>query len=144
MADGERRMLFDIRGKRKHVVRVVYAILAVLMGASLFLVVGPVNIGELFNGNSTSGASNAAAAKVYEERAETLQHKLKTDPKDPTLLLGLSQAQLRAGEALAERGANGEAFLGVDARAHYEKGLDTWNESLKVAGDEPAVNAASG
>ena len=47
MADGERRMLFDIRGRRKHVVKVVYAILALLMGASLFLVVGPVNIGSL-------------------------------------------------------------------------------------------------
>ena len=44
MADGERRMLFDIRGRRKHVVRVVYAILAILMGASLFLVVGPVRL----------------------------------------------------------------------------------------------------
>jgi len=42
MADGERRMLFDIRGRRKNVVKVVYAILAVMMGASLFLVVGPV------------------------------------------------------------------------------------------------------
>ena len=39
-------MVFDIRGRRRHVVKVVYAILAVLMGASLFLVVGPVNIGE--------------------------------------------------------------------------------------------------
>ena len=49
MADGERRMLFDLRGRRKNVVKVVYAILAVMMGASLFLVVGPVNIGELLN-----------------------------------------------------------------------------------------------
>ena len=55
MADGERRMLFDIRGRRKHVVRVVYAILALLMGASLFLVVGPVNLGSLLsNTNETN------------------------------------------------------------------------------------------
>ena len=33
-------------GRRKHVVKVVYAVLAVLMGASLFLVVGPLNIGR--------------------------------------------------------------------------------------------------
>ena len=39
-------MLFDTRGRRKHVVRVVYAILALLMGASLFLVVGPFSIGR--------------------------------------------------------------------------------------------------
>jgi hypothetical protein len=134
-------MLFDIRGRRKHVIRVVYAILAILMGASLFLVVGPVNIGELVNGNSGEVGD---AAKIYEERAEQLEHKLKKSPGDENLLLGLSQAQLRAGEALAEPGPNGEAFIGVESRARYEKGLEAWAEYLKRAGDEPAVNAASG
>ena len=47
--DGEHRMVFDIRGRRRHVVKVVYAILAVLMGLSLFLVTGAVNIGSIFN-----------------------------------------------------------------------------------------------
>ena len=42
MADGERAECSSTSGgRRKHVVNVVYAILAVLMGASLFLVVGP-------------------------------------------------------------------------------------------------------
>ena len=63
---GERRMLFDIRGKRKHVVRVVYAILALLMGASLFLVVGPVNLGSLL-GSSTG---TTETTKIFEERAQ--------------------------------------------------------------------------
>ena len=47
-------MLFDIRGRRKHVVRVVYAILALLMGASLFLVVGPFSIGNLVGNGGTT------------------------------------------------------------------------------------------
>ncbi|HEX7293467.1 MAG TPA: hypothetical protein VF259_02880, partial [Solirubrobacterales bacterium] len=62
--DGERRMLFDTRGRRRHVIRVVYAVLALLMGASLFLVVGPFNLGEL----GGSGASSSAN-EVLEERA---------------------------------------------------------------------------
>ena len=62
---GERRLVFDTRGKRKHVVRVVYAILALLMGGSLFLVVGPVNIGSLVGGGGTT-----EAAKVLQEQAE--------------------------------------------------------------------------
>ena len=66
---GERRMLFDIRGRRKHVVRVVYAILALLMGASLFLVVGPFNIGNLIN----SGSSANSTAKVLDEQAERIE-----------------------------------------------------------------------
>ena len=68
-------------GRRKHVVKVVYAILAVLMGASLFLVVGPVNIGELFSSNASSGGE---AAKPYEEQAERLEAKLKKEPEDRT------------------------------------------------------------
>ena len=68
MADGERRMVFDIRGRRKHVVRVVYAILALLMGASLFLVVGPFNIGNLVgNGSSTN------ASQILNEQAERIE-----------------------------------------------------------------------
>ena len=75
---GERRMLFDIRGKRKHVVRVVYAILALLMGASLFLVVGPVNIGALL-GNSTT---TSETTKIFDERAERLERELRKNPDD--------------------------------------------------------------
>ena len=46
MAQGnnEHRMVFDIRGRRRHVVKFVYAILAILMAGSLFLVTGAINI----------------------------------------------------------------------------------------------------
>ena len=54
-------MLFDIRGRRKHVVRVVYAILALLMGASLFLVVGPFSIGSLVGNGGATDASQGPA-----------------------------------------------------------------------------------
>ena len=61
MAQGsnEHRMVFDIRGRRRHVVKVVYAILAILMAASLFLVTGAINIGSIL-GTSSSGESAAS------------------------------------------------------------------------------------
>src|SRR3954453_20276031 len=142
MAQDEHRMLFDIRGKRKHVVRVVYAILAILMGASLFLVVGPVNIGELVNGGSTSTENGG---EIYEERAERLERKLKAKPQNPDLLIALSQARLRAGEASAERDPTTQTrIFDADSRAQYQKALEAWDAYLKQAGDEPAPNAASG
>ena len=68
--DGERRMLFDIRGRRKHVLRVVYAILALLMGGSLFLVVGPFNLAELIGGvQSGMGYLGAATLKEVKTQA---------------------------------------------------------------------------
>src|SRR5262245_14319317 len=95
---GERRMVFDTRGRRKHVIRVVYAILAILMGASLFLVVGPVNLGALIGNQSSS--SNAA--KVFEEQAERIEGRLAKDPTDEGQLLALVRARIGAGNALVE------------------------------------------
>src|SRR3954462_9853933 len=115
MAQGgdKHRMVFDIRGKRKHVVRVVYAILAILMGASLFLVVGPVNIAELLGDKNAAGD----AGKTFEEQAERIEKRLRANPDDPNMLVSLSQARLRAGEASAERDpTTGQVFIGPESR----------------------------
>ena len=79
----ERRMVFDIRGRRKYAVKVVYAILAVLMAASLFLVVGPLNIGEIFN----SGGGSSEVAKPALEQAERIERKLRRELKLPDGLI---------------------------------------------------------
>ena len=63
----QRRMVFDIRGRRKNVVKVVYAALAILMGASLILVAGPgINFGSLFGGNITL-TGGPAPVRAYVE-----------------------------------------------------------------------------
>ncbi len=58
MAQDEHRMVFDIRGRRRHVVKAVYAILAILMAASLFLVTG------VFNPNTLFGTSSGESAAI--------------------------------------------------------------------------------
>src|SRR5215469_16007310 len=100
MASGgkQQRMVFDIRGRRRNVVKVVYALLAVLMGLSLFLVVGGLNLSELFG---TNGSSNEAS-KRFEEQATRLERKLKKDPENPDLLVSLTRAQVNAGNSLYE------------------------------------------
>jgi hypothetical protein len=136
---GERRLLFDTRGKRKHVIRVVYAILALLMGASLFLVIGPVNIGELF-GNSTGGSS---AADVLDERVERIEQRVAKDPQNAQLLLTLTRAQLSAGNAKVEVVSETEApTLTPESRDDFETAAETWNRYVKQAGDEPSASAA--
>ena len=116
----ERQMLFDLRGgHRGKVVKVVYAVLAVLMGLSLFLVVGGFNIAELFNGNSSSGE----AAKAYEEQAERIEAKLKKDPGEPDLLKSLTRAQINAGNAHVTIEPNGEPAGPDRGRAGIPEGL---------------------
>jgi hypothetical protein len=138
-SSGERRMVFDTRGRRKHVIRFVYAILALLMGASLFLVVGPVNIGSLI-GNSSSGGS---AAKVYEEQAERIERRLAKEPSDSDLLLALTRARIGAGNAEVEVDeTTGARTVTVEAVRHFEAADESWNRYLKQVEGDPNANAA--
>lgn len=135
--DGERRMLFDIRGRRKHVVRVVYAILALLMGASLFLVVGPVSITNLFNNEGTSSAAN-----VLREQAERTEQKLALEPQNEALLLALTRSRIGAGNAMTETNSEtGATLISVEGRQELERGIEAWSQYLKQT-DEPKPSAA--
>jgi hypothetical protein len=131
-------MVFDIRGRRKHVVKFVYAILALLMGASLFLVVGPVNINSLFGGGET--ANNGAA--LLEEQADRIEHKLKKSPEDPNLLLGLTRARISAGNASAAvNPETGSPEFTPESRVQLEKASEAWATYLKTT-DEPSAGTA--
>jgi hypothetical protein len=120
-------MLFDIRGRRKHVVRVVYAILALLMGASLFLVVGPVNIGSLAGGGSSTEAS-----EILDEQAEQAEARLSRDQDNPDLLLAVTRARVGAGNAEAEVDPQtGAPVLNAEAKQDLEQAAGIWRAYLK-------------
>lgn len=136
--DGERRMLFDIRGRRKNVVRVVYALLALLMGLSLIFVLGPAPLSDLF-GNDGGGGSNA---EPFEEQAERLERQLKKTPEDPQMLLSLTRARINAGNQhsviLPE---TGEPAMTPEGRVQLEKAAAAWDEYVEAT-DEPSPSGA--
>jgi hypothetical protein len=135
--DGERKMLFDIRGRRKNVVKVVYAILALLMGLSLLLVVGPLPIQDLFGGGATTSASSQ-----LEDQADRIEQKLKKDPEDPQLLLSLTRARISAGNSLAVANPEtGEIGFTPEARQQLFLASETWSKYLKAT-DEPSAGGA--
>jgi hypothetical protein len=136
--DGERRMVFDTGGRRRGVVKVVYAILAVLMGLSLLLVVGPAPLQDLFGvGNETSRASDQ-----FEEQAEKTELKLKKNPEDPALLLSLTRARINAGNSLAEANPEtGEIAYTPEATQQLQAASEAWSKYLKSTG-EPNPGAA--
>lgn len=135
--DNEHRMLFDLRGKRRNVVKVVYATLAVLMGLSLFLVIGGFNIAELFQSNNVSGE----ATEQFEERAERIEAKLAKSPEDPDLLVALARAQINTGNSLVTVEENGQQVMTLGAVQEFQKASDTWTKYLKAT-DEPSVSLA--
>jgi hypothetical protein len=138
-SSGERRMLFDTRGKRKHVIRVVYAILALLMGASLFLVVGPFNLANILGGSNSSGSS---AATVLHEQAERIERRLVKSPDDEQLLLALTRARINAGNAQVEPTGETEApTVSAEAREDFTAASEAWARYLKQT-KEPSASGA--
>jgi hypothetical protein len=133
----ERRMVFDIRGRRRNVVKVVYAILALLMGLSLFLLAGP-GIGGIF---STGDAVNNAAGQL-EEQAERIERKLKKNPGDEQQRLNLIRARVSAGNAytVVDPKSRTTSYT-IEGIAQFEKASSAWSEYLKAT-DEPSASGA--
>jgi len=132
-------MLFDVRGRRKHVIRIVYALLALLMAASLILVVGPVSIGGLIGNSGTT----SSAAKILQEQAERTEEKLAREPQNSeALLLSLTRSRIGAGNAMAEvNSETGAAIQTAEGRRELERGAEAWGRYLKQA-EEPKASAA--
>ena len=135
---GERRMLFDIRGRRRHVVRVVYAILALLMGASLFLVVGPFSVGNLINNSSTT-----SPAEVLREQMERQEAKLRREPENEAVMAALVRSHLGVANALSEKDpATGATVLTHEGHLELEAASRVWNRYLEQT-DSPNPIVAS-
>lgn len=135
--DKEHRMLFDIRGRRGNVVKVIYAILALLMGLSLILLAGP-GIGGLGGGG---GANNDEAVSRIEDRTVKLERELAKEPQNADLMAAITRNHLSAANLLAEPSPTGELLPTVESRAQLEKASATWSEYLEAT-DEPSIGAA--
>jgi hypothetical protein len=140
MAQGrdEHRMVFDIRGRRRHVVKAVYAILAVLMAASLFLVTGALNIGSIL-GTSSSGES---ATKSLEEQATRIEAKLAKTPEDEDILLNLTRTRINVANILINGAeANRSQSEAEEAKQQLALASEDWSKYLKAAA-EPSAGLA--
>jgi hypothetical protein len=130
-------MVFDTGGRRKHVVRVVYAILALLMGASLFLVVGPFGIGDLLGGGGTT-----SGAKILNEQAERTEAKLRKDPTNEALLLSLARTRIAASKSATEVNPETEATVfTVEGHEELNRAAEAWTRYLKLT-KEPNPSTA--
>jgi hypothetical protein len=140
MAQGskEHRMLFDIRGRRRHVVKVVYALLAILMAGSLFLVTGALNVGSILGTNSSSGS----ATKSLEEQAERIEVKLAKTPEDEDMLLNLTRTRISIANILINGAiANESQSESEEAKQQLALASEDWTSYLKVA-SEPSAGLA--
>ncbi|MGZ8666142.1 MAG: hypothetical protein ACXWZM_03400 [Solirubrobacterales bacterium] len=139
MAKGDQhRMVFDIRGRRRNVVKVVYAALAVLMGLSLLTVVGPVSIGDVFGGGSTGSVTSN-----LDDQAAAIEKKLNKQPQNEGLWLSLARTRFSAGSTLAQTDpSTGQTVLSEDASGEFRQGAKAWNSYLELHPQPPNPNVA--
>lgn len=140
MAKGsEHNMLFDIRGRRKRVIQVVYAALALLMALSLFTVVGPVSFGDLF-GTGSSGTSSS----VFDDQAEQIERKLAKDPRNEDLLVRDVKARYTAGNSQTQTDPATGTQTGITEEGldDFRRAGDAWLRYMKLNPAEPNTNVA--
>jgi len=136
----EHRMLFDVRGRRKRVIQVIYVILAIIMAASLIVIGLPGNLNPFGN---TGNSGNTDAAKLNVERADKLQTKFEQQPNNEQVAVELIRARFSAGQSLyATDPDTQQTSITDEATTQFDMAAETWNKYLKLSKDDPDPTVA--
>jgi hypothetical protein len=126
-------MLFDLQGKRKRFIQVIYVFLALLLGGGLvvFGIGGdaPGGLGDAVGiGNSASQTGNTD----YDGQIEQAEAKLQQEPRNRQAMLTIARYQyLAAQQTLNEEG--GEISEGALTR--FEAAVDAWEQYLQATNE---------
>jgi len=132
-------MLFDLGGRRKNFIRVIYAFLALLMGGGLVLlgIGGDASGGLLsaFGIGDDGGTTDADPA--LERQIDTANETLATNPQDERALLVLARTHYLLGNnALQDEDAE-------TATTEYESADEAWQKYLATKPQKPDDGVAS-
>jgi hypothetical protein len=137
-------MLFDLSGKRRNFIRVVYAILAALfLGGFLFFGIGsdaPGGLGDLlgFGTNETQSGN-----PQFEQEIEDAEARLAEDPKDEAALEQLVRVRYQAGnDSLEADEETGAIQMTPEAETQFSESADAWETYMKVA-KKPSSDVAA-
>jgi hypothetical protein len=137
-------MLFDLSGKRKRVVQVVYAALAVLFAVSFVgFGIGSDAAGGIFDAFGLGSNDNQNGNPAFEEQIDEAEQKVAADPNDERALADLVQLHYQAGnDAVEVDEATGQISLTTESEEEYNQGLSAWRDYLKVAKEPDPSTAA--
>ncbi len=135
----EHQMLFDLRGKRKRVIQVIYVLLAIVMAASLLVIGLPGGVNPFGDG---SGAVSQDGADLAIERAERIEQRIATEPNNENAQAELIRARVAAGNSLVEIDDQGRTQVTGPANVQYDLAAQAWEDYLKTTGNEPDPTVA--
>ncbi len=133
-------MLFDLRGRRRRLVQVVYLSLALLMGGGLVLFgIGGDVTGGLFDAFSERGGSGNPNS-VLEERVERLEKRARANPQDGAALQELVRDYFNLATAQQEAGQGG---FPPEAKDELRRAAANWQRYVAVAEGDPSAATAT-
>ncbi|HEX6115475.1 MAG TPA: hypothetical protein VFY99_00150 [Solirubrobacterales bacterium] len=137
-------MLFDLSGKRKRVVQVVYAALAVLFAVSFVgFGIGSDAAGGLFDAFGLGSDDNSSGNPAFEDQIDEAEQKVAADPKDEQALSDLVQLHYQAGnDAVEVDEATGQISMTTESEQEYNEAASAWQDYLKVAKKPDGSTAA--
>jgi hypothetical protein len=130
-------MLFDLRGRRRRVVQVVYLMLALLLGGGLVLfgIGGDVSGGLV---DAFKGGGGQSTDSALEDRVDRQEERLRAKPRDERLLENLVRDYYSLAVSRRESGTVG---FPADARDDLRQAGAYW-QRYAAAADEPSADTA--
>jgi hypothetical protein len=139
-------MLFDLRGRgRKNTVRVIYVLLACLMGFGLIgFGIGGATNGGLFDVFSNGGASSDSGTKRFEQRERQALRRIQANPKDEAAYIDLIRARVSLAGVGDRYDANSDTYTAA-GKAQLRKAADAWTkyQALNPKLDDAQARVAS-
>lgn len=133
-------MLFDLRGRRKRVIQVIYVMLALVMAASLLVIGLPGGINP-FGGSGSVVSQDLADLSI--ERAEKLETRLEAAPNNANAQEELIRARITAGNNLIEIDDEGrQQGVTAEANEQYDLAAQAWTRYLKTTSGRPDQGVA--
>jgi tetratricopeptide (TPR) repeat protein len=138
-------MLFDLRGRRKRMIQVVYAILAFLflLGFVGFGIGSP-GTGGIFDALGLGGGDSATSNPQFDEDISKAEAQLKKDPKNEQALLTLAEVHYAAGNSSSETDPEtGQVTVTDESRTEYQESTAAWERYLKLNPKNPDPGTAA-
>jgi hypothetical protein len=140
-------MLFDLSsGKRRRVVQVIYAMLALLIGGGLVLFgIGGGGSGGILDAVGIGGDSGGSSNPQYEEQINDYEAKLQQNPQDTAALIGLAKVHYLSATSsgVTTDQQTGQISISEDAHSELEQAAEAWQRYLKTDPQRPNANAAT-
>jgi tetratricopeptide (TPR) repeat protein len=135
-------MLFELAGKRKRLIQVIYVCLAGLMFIALVgFGIGGATSGGIFDALGIGG-SGTPSNPQYDQQIERAQQTLADKPNDEKALLLLARTNFLAAQAAVEVDDQGRQTITADALQDYQAATAAWERYLKTDPKQPDDSVA--